>query len=409
MSIAKKFSIIGPGLLLAATGLGGGDLATGSIVGSILGVSVLWAVILGVALKYSVSEGLVRWQLATKTTLLEGIYEKLGVIPIYFFLVFLFIWTLFVGAAQMSACGITLYALFPFFSSPELGKIVFGIFSSLIGLILVWIGGYKIFDKLMKFFIFLMFFTVLITAFMLWPSTDQVLRGIFIPRVPNVEGGIAWTVALIGGIGGTVTVLGYGYWIKEENRESTGDLSDCRLDLRFGYLVTAIFGMAMIIIGNQITIEGQGATLLVQLSNELENLFGITGKYIFLIGAWGAVFTSLLGVWQSVPYIFADCIDLITSPKNEKNENRTISTKSSMYKLYLVFISIIPMYGLFVGFTQIQRLYTITGALFFPLLALVLLFFNNSNWVGELKNNLAHQFMLIINLAFFGWIFFNTF
>ena len=37
-------SIILPGFLLAATGVGAGDLATASFAGSHLGVAVLWAV-----------------------------------------------------------------------------------------------------------------------------------------------------------------------------------------------------------------------------------------------------------------------------------------------------------------------------------------------------------------------------
>jgi len=35
-------SIIGPGLLVAATGIGAGDLATASFAGSLLGTAVLW-------------------------------------------------------------------------------------------------------------------------------------------------------------------------------------------------------------------------------------------------------------------------------------------------------------------------------------------------------------------------------
>jgi Mn2+/Fe2+ NRAMP family transporter len=61
-------AVAGPGLLLAATGVGGGDLATGSIVGSLLGTAVLWAVVVGAFLKYVVTEGLARWQLATGET-----------------------------------------------------------------------------------------------------------------------------------------------------------------------------------------------------------------------------------------------------------------------------------------------------------------------------------------------------
>ena len=69
--------MIGPGLLLAATGVGSGALATGGIVGSLLGPAVLWAVVLGALLKFVVTEGLARWQLATGETLLEPAHGAL--------------------------------------------------------------------------------------------------------------------------------------------------------------------------------------------------------------------------------------------------------------------------------------------------------------------------------------------
>jgi hypothetical protein len=31
---------------------------------------------------------------------------------------------------------------------------------------------------------------------------------------------------------------------------------------------------------------------------------------VFLLGFWGAVFSSVLGVWQSAPYLFADFVAL---------------------------------------------------------------------------------------------------
>ena len=68
----KLFALIGPGLLVAATGVGAGDLATASFAGSLLGNGILWAAVLGAFLKYVVNEGLARWQLATGNTIIEG-------------------------------------------------------------------------------------------------------------------------------------------------------------------------------------------------------------------------------------------------------------------------------------------------------------------------------------------------
>ena len=69
------FEIIGPGILIAATGVGAGDLATATFSGSKLGTAVLWAVLVGGVLKFVLTEGLTRWQLATGQTLLEGAAE----------------------------------------------------------------------------------------------------------------------------------------------------------------------------------------------------------------------------------------------------------------------------------------------------------------------------------------------
>src|SRR5690606_16092776 len=118
--------LLGPGLLLAATGVGGGDLATGSIVGSLLGTTVLWAAVVGAALKLVVTEGLARWQLATGQTFLEGAAHRLGPIAVWLFLPYLFLWSFFVGSAMMSACGIALHAIFPVFDDSQTGRVVFG-------------------------------------------------------------------------------------------------------------------------------------------------------------------------------------------------------------------------------------------------------------------------------------------
>ena len=79
MSKLRNFLfLIFPGILVAATGVGAGDLATASFTGSHLGVAVLWAVVVGSLFKYILTEGLMRWQLVTGQTLLEGLAGKLG-------------------------------------------------------------------------------------------------------------------------------------------------------------------------------------------------------------------------------------------------------------------------------------------------------------------------------------------
>ncbi|NIW23865.1 MAG: iron transporter [Gammaproteobacteria bacterium] len=401
-------AIAGPGLLLAATGVGGGDLATASIAGSLLGPAILWAVLVGAFLKFVVTEGLARWQLATGETFLEGVVHRLGSGWIIVFLPYLFLWTFFAGSAQMNACGIALHAIFPFFASPEQGKIVFGMISSVVGIGLVLKGGYQLFEKIMRVCIGIMFVTVVLTAILLWPGTGAVLSGLLVPTIPDISGvGLTWTVALIGGIGGTLTILGYGYWLREEGRTSSEDVWLCRVDVGAGYMMTAIFGLAMVIVGSTIEIEGQGTTLLVTLSERLGEQIGPVGQWLFLLGAFGAVFSSLLGVWQSVPYLFADCWGLIREKaKHTEGEPIPVDTNALPYRTYLGIIGIVPMIGLFMSFREVQMLYTVTGAMFFPFLALALLIMNGrAAWVGEdHKNRPIGVITLIAVLAFFSWV-----
>jgi Mn2+/Fe2+ NRAMP family transporter len=389
--------------------VGGGDLATGSIVGSLLGTAVLWAVVVGAFLKYVVTEGLARWQIATGQTLLEGIVTRVGPVALWIFLPYLLLWSFFVGSAMMSGCGVALHAMFPIFEDPAQGKIVFGAGSSVLGVVLVWRGGYRLFEKIMRVCIAIMFVTVVVTAILLWPGTGDVLRGLLIPRIPDLSGeGLTWTVALIGGIGGTLTVLSYSYWMREEGLSKPEDMAICRADLGTGYLMTALFGLSMVIIGTGVELEGAGTTLLVTLADQLGTRLGNFGRTMFLLGTLGAVFSSLLGVWQAVPYFFADCW-LHMRPGVDGGavgSRKQVDERAAPYRVYLLLLAGVPMIGLFWSFREVQKLYTVTGASFFPLLALILLIFNSrTDWVGErFRNRPLTMVALTVFIAFFSWL-----
>ncbi len=399
----KLLATIGPGILVAATGVGAGDLATAAFAGIEVGPALLWAVLVGAGLKFVLNEGLARWQLVTGETLLDGAVCRLGWPVKLLFPLYLLPWTYVVGAALMSACGVTAHALFPVFDDPVRGKIVFGIASSALGVVLVLRGGFKLFERLMAVCIALMFVTVLVTAVLLRPDFGEVARGLLVPTIPSAEGkGLSWTVALIGGVGGTLTVLCYGYWIREENRTGVETLRTCRIDLGVGYLMTALFGLATVTIGSRVDIdvETEGAGLIVAVADQLEGPLGPAGRWAFLIGAFGAVFSSLLGVWQAVPYLFADFLGLVRG----RLPGAAIDTRGAPYRLYLLAIASIPAVGLFGSFVVVQKLYAVVGAYFLPLLAVVLLLLNGRRkWVGEHRNRWPTVIVLLATLAFFAY------
>lgn len=369
--------LVGPGVLVAATGVGAGDLAAGALAGSRLGLAVLWAVLAGAIAKLVLTEALARWQMATRTTILEGAMRHLGRPAQLAFFLYLVPWSFFVGSALIAACGATAHALVSPLAAPELspqaGKAIFGVACSIAGLALVRLGGFKLFERVMAVCVGLMFAVVLVSAVAVRPDAGEVLRGLLVPRVPAAgEQGVGWTLGLIGGVGGTLTIICYGYWMREVGRDAPSALGVMRLDATIGYAMTALFGIAMVIIGSGVPVEGGGASLLVRLAERLEGALGVWARWAFLLGAFCAVFSSLLGVWQAVPYIYADFWNIIRAGESNAPAGPP-TTSEPVYRWGTLALAIVPLPGLFLTFSMAQKLYTVFGALFVPALAVVLL------------------------------------
>jgi Mn2+/Fe2+ NRAMP family transporter len=301
----------------------------------------------------------------------------------------------------MSANGVTLHAMLPVFDDARHGKIAFGIATGLLGLALVARGGFALFERIMRVCIGVMFVTVVVTAVLLWPGTAAVVEGLFVPRVPQAGEALTWVFALIGGVGGTLTVLCYGYWLREEGLDRPEHLAACRLDLALAYAMTAVFGIAMIIVGSHVRVEGEGTQLLVVLAARLGEELGPVGMWLFLAGTFGTVFSSLLGVWQATPYLFADCWRLLA-----RSGPTVVDTRAAPYRAYLVVIAVVPMLGLLYSFREMQKLYALAGACLFPALALTLLVFNGKKTLigARHRNGIAATVALAGVLAFFTWL-----
>ena len=393
-ALADVFAVLGPGLAVAATGVGAGDVVAAAVSGAEYGVAILWAAVVGAVLKFSLNEGIARWQLATETTLLQGWGRHLHRIVIAIFLIYLVVWTLLMAAALMSACGLAAHAIFP-----AVGVGVWGVLHSLVALGLVYFGRYALFERLMKVFVGLMFVTVVTSAVLVRPDLGAVLQGLVLTSVPAGSG--KFLLGVIGGVGGSVTLLSYSYWMRERGWKTRMYRREVRLDLAAAYLLTGIFGVSLIIVaaGTDSTVM-QGSTMALEIAEQVGARVGPYGMWIFLVGFWGAVFTSMLGVWQGVPYIFADTVNVLRFGRLAR---RTAGTESPWYRGYLLFIGLPPMALLLIDEpVWIVIIYSIFGALFMPFLAGTLLVLNNRRrLVGQLRNGILINLLLFLAMALF--------
>ena len=162
--------------------------------------------------------------------------------------------------------------------------------------------------------------------------------------------------------------------------------------------------MSMIIIASQINLDKESsARLVITLSQKLKSIIGETGSIIFLLGAWAAVFTSLLGVWQSVPYMFADFWQMFNRKEGITAPSQ-VDTKSKPYRYYLLGIAIVPLIGLATKFVTIQKVYAVLGSLVIPFISLVLLLLNRKKDLKEHSNKITTDILLIAIILLFVYI-----
>ena len=383
---ASFLKLAGPGLIVAASGIGSGDVVSATVAGARYGIVLLWAVALGAFFKFVLNEGIARWQLATGLTALEGWAAHLPAWVKYYFAAYLIVWTVSVTAALTNATGLGIANLTGGFIPQSWGAVL----HSLIGFAFVIAGGYGWFEKLMKTLIGVMGFSMLACAVLIVREWTDIARSIVIPTVP--AGGGANVLSLIGGIGGSITLLSYNYWMREEHIESPSDLHFVRGDIAVGYIFTAIFGMSVMVIANEAFhvshVAITDAQAVPTMAAVLGTLLGPFGRYAFAIGFWAAVFASLLGVWQSIPYLFADFFGVMKGASLEQRREMTRVT-STPYRLALLFVTLVPLPFAFTGRPLfVIVIFTVVGSLFIPFLAATQLYLNNRlRWTTSVPRN----------------------
>ena len=381
-SFRGKLRIVGPGLIIAATGVGAGDLVSSLAAGQEYAFTFVWAAVIGVALKFALTEGIARWALATGTTIIQAWYS-LGAIVRAYFVGYLFLLTFIFGAAVASATGLALNAMLPF-----LPVWAWAVLASIFGFVINVIGRFGVFEKIMQFLVGLMFVTTVGAAIAVTPDLGDVAGGL-VPRVP--DGSLLYGLGLMGGIGATLTLASYTYWMRDNGWREAGWIPTARVDIGTGYLVTGVFVIAMLVVGAEF-LNGTGRTIdgeegLVPLADALGDRLGEAARWLFLLGFFSAAYSSLVGAWNGFAYLFADFVRTARA-KGEDSEDTTPLEETTPFRWLLVWISFPPMVLLF--FDQpvfLVIVYAALGALFLPFLAGSLIWLLNSKRVEKEHRN----------------------
>ena len=380
---------IGPGTLVAAAFIGPGTVTVCTIAGVQYGFTLLWAMALSVIATIVLQEMAARLGIITQKGLAETITAEISNKWLRWAAIILIVSAVLVGNAAYEAGNISggalgLATVLPI-SVIEIGTVTVPFIPLLIGLIaflILYFGNYKTIERVLVSLVIVMSLSFLIAAILTKPDISEVLKGLFIPRIPDES------LLLIIGLIGT-TVVPYNLFLHaslvKERWKEKGDLKKARKDVYVSIILGGLVSMAIIVCGAAIQ-QGEISNA-ADLAKGLEPLFGSYAKYFLSIGLFAAGITSAITAPLAAAYVASGCFGWGNSLKTTKFR----ATWAAILIVGVVFSSI--------GFKSIEviKFAQFANGLLLPIVAIFLLWIvNKKSVLGIYKNSKMQNILGVI-------------
>jgi Mn2+/Fe2+ NRAMP family transporter len=390
--IKKYFKNIGPGPLIAAAFIGPGTVTVCTLAGVGFGYALLWAMVFSIIATVVLQEMSARLGIVTQKGLSEIIRSEFKH-PLFKGLVILLILSaIVIGNAAYEAGNISggvlgLEAIFGN-TTIKIGAISFNGFSLIIGFIafvILFIGKYKVLEKILVFLVILMSLAFLVTAILTKPSFVEIFKGIFKFSAPS--GSILTIIGLIG-----TTVVPYNLFLHaslvKEKWQYKSDLKFARKDTFIAVVLGGLVSMCIII--SAASIQTQQINSASDLALGLEPLFGKFSKYALAIGLFSAGITSAITAPLAAAYVTTGCLGWNSAMNSLK------------FRMVWIIVLVLGIVFSSIGFKSIEiiKFAQVTNGLLLPLIAGFLLWImNKSSILGSYKNSPIQNILSIIILA----------
>ena len=366
-------TIVGPSLVWAAEYIGSGEVILATRTGAVLGTGVIWAIVMGIILKYWIGMSGARYTVATG----EGMIDMFDRIPgpkhwVVWIVLVAQIATAAISIGSIaSAAGVFMSSMIPI--TPYIAGWIVTIFAVFV----VWSGLFEPLKIVMSFFVLLTVLGVGYVALHVFPGWQEFLAGL-IPSAPKVP---EWALGngvhenpwreilpLLGwGAGGFASQVWYTYWVlgagygaaanrnygepadekllKSLDKEDVGRIrgwfkvvyTDATVAMLIGTTVTAFFLIAGAGVLGPLNIAPDGPEVAITLSTIFSSRWGEVGGFLFLLGGTSALIATQVGQLGGWPRLLADATR-ICIPSFKKKFAWKIQ-----FRIFLVFFLITNM------------------------------------------------------------------
>jgi len=341
---------MGPGIVVVLTWLGAGDIVESAMAGGNYGYSLMWGFALCLILRYLFVSLIAKYQLCNQRE--ETVLAGLGRLHPLFALIVLagtLLLTHGIGVFLLVGTAEICIKVTGFGSIPVWGAIL-----ALTVLLLVFRPHYRRIEVI--FFVLAGALSVSLIGLAGWsgPSAGGILKGLVGLQVPETLGrfdAVFLMVAMVGAIAGSLANLLYPYFMREKGWTTPDHRRVQRYDLILGIIVLIVLDLSIWVVGAEILHPRNIQVVdLESLSRLLGETMGNTGSYLFYLGVFAALFSSMVGNGTAYALLIADAYIQLRPSAQEACAGDY--KRHPSFRLAIYWVDLSPLIWVFLGYSD---------------------------------------------------------
>lgn len=407
-SILKKLIALvlafGPGIFAIGYTIGTGSVTSMIVAGSTYGMQLLWVLLLSCFFSGILIYVYGNYTLITGETALFAFKKHLKWGRLMAILIIIGIafgqWNSLMGIMGISANII--YEIFAIYApqiTPYKYETVIGIavVVTAIFYVLLLVGKYTFFEKILVIFVTIMGLSFLISLFLVYPLPSEIVQGL-VPSIPKVSGGKMLVAAFVGTTMAAATFLSRPLFVKGKGW-TIKNLQEQKKDaIVAATLVFLISAAVMAVACGALFHQGKPVTQVLDMVNTLEPVAGKFALTLFFFGTLSAGLSSIFPILLIAPILISDF------------QSGELDTSSRQFKVITAFAClfalIVPVFGS--NPVEMQIVSQIFNVFVLPLVVIGILFLiNNKNLMKGYKTSIWINIALVLAFLFSCVISFN--
>ncbi len=398
---------MGPGIVVALTWLGAGDLVDSAVAGANYGYNLMWAILIALFIRFVFVSTIAKYQLCNQygESIISGFKRIHSILPSIIVIIAI-LFGHFYCSYMIKGLGKASYNLTGL-SSPFIWSSIWVIFAA----ILIFKGTYKRVELIFYIFLFILTTSLIAVSIMSNPNPIKIISGAFLFDIPENNGSFSALlviISLIGAIGGSIANLLYPYFIQQKGWKGSKYRKVQIYDLALGTIVLVIINLSIWTIGAEL-LHPKGLVIsdLDSLANILTMSIGEIGIPIFYMGVLATLYSSLIGLSVGFGYLVTDAVLVIKSKKYKKAKEINVS-KSKTYHLVAAWCLFSPLIWSLPNMPSFITLTIVANAaavFFLPLLCGSLWYLTSSKKLigNKFKNNIMENLVLLMLFTLSIW------